>query len=195
MRKDEPSIPRRFLVEETASADVGDLQRRLGKKVLLAAIWDACPLRCQVAGVWHSVYLTYDLHQMPGRAETSRLWFTCLMCHRKVRKLYVNPCASLTESFSSLGCRMCLHLRYQSQNSWNRKWWRDTAMPLKRMLRRRERLIRRPSLRNLAAIAEMDEHVFVLTRRAMCRQKHRKPWTNPARRAYRDISLLVGRYR
>ncbi len=110
------------------------LRRRLGKTVLLAAVRDARPVRCQVAGGWHSAYLTYDLHRMPGDVETTWLWLVCLMCRRKFRKLYVNPHLPLSDCHSGLGCRMCLGRRYQSQNSWNWKWWNDIAMPLKRML-------------------------------------------------------------
>ena len=185
--------PPRVLVEEAASVDIGALQRRLGKKFLLAAIRDARPVRCQVASTRHEVYLTYDLHRMPGGIETIRLWLVCLKCRRKFRRLYLDPHWALSDGPSSLGCRKCQGLRYLSQNSWNRKWWRSTAMPLKRMMRRRQKLLRRKqSPRTERLLEEVDEAIKVLLMQEDAKERRRRriPYKS-GKRTYCNLKLAM----
>ncbi|SRR6266545_800073 len=136
-----PRIPRR-LVEECISISVSDIKYRLGRKALLVAVRDARPVRFQVAGASHEVYLCYESHRLPGRFSdwseidegNVRLWLVCLGCRRRVRKLYCYPVSNGARQMSDVRCRPCHGLVYQSQNCGGNRWWRDTAKPLKRLL-------------------------------------------------------------
>lgn len=190
------------LVEEATSLSLADLKRQFGRKALLAAVRDACPVRCQVAGIWQLIYLIYEPHRLPGRrtkwsdpeAGNVRLWLVCPLCRGRARILYYHPYSTLSDS-NSLGCRRCLGLRYLSQNSWNRVWFREIVMPLKRLMRSRQRLLQRmQTRRTMEMLGEIEELISIYRKRAETRvcRRHAKTMNYPrTKRQYRNLDLSL----
>jgi len=192
----------RQLVEECFSISVSDLQHRIGRKAIIGAARDARPLRFQLAGLWLSVYVCHETHRLPGRTSRwsgldrgdVRLYLVCIRCRHRFRILYLDNTLAVSDG---LACRECLHLRYQSQNSWNRKWWRETAVPLKRRLRRRQRLLaRKQTAKVLAQLAQVDELIWIIRQRVDARarthgQTDRMSPTPRAKRPYRDLVPIL----
>ncbi len=180
------------------------MKYRLGRKALLAAVRDARPVRFQVAEAWFSAYLSYELHRLSGRTTRLsdieqgdiRVWFICLGCRRRVRKLYFFPVSVRDGQLSDIRCRRCHGLIYQSQNCGGNRWWREIARPLKGLLRRRQRfLARKQSARLLAQLGEIDQAVWILRQRAVPktrpgRKAAERPHSLRIKRPYRSVGLL-----
>lgn len=205
MHDAEHSIHPRPLVEEVPSTSIANLQKEFGRRKLLAAVRDAKPVHFQVNGAWYSAYLYAAAHRLPGRIARwsdpdrgdARLWFVCIGCRRLRRKLYCLPYSEKIDSLSDIRCRLCHGLRYKSQNSGNRLWWKNIAAPLKQLLRHRERLIaRKQTARVVARLAELDQAIWILRQRALSKSRSRKQAVRSepvhrTKRPYRDISILM----
>jgi hypothetical protein len=187
------------LVEESEIILVYALQRAFGKKALLAAMREARPFRVPVLGGYFDVWLTDEIHRLPGRQArwsspedgTCRLWLVCTGCRQTVAKLYYYFTDGLR---SDLLCRTCHRLTYLSVNSGGRRWYREVARPLKRLLAEKERLSDQRGDRHRDRLLEIEAQVRALKERL-------KPKTKPTRlplgrlgtsqkRPYRAIHLL-----
>jgi hypothetical protein len=199
--KNEPSYSPHALVEEAHGISVAELKRKFGRKELLKAIRDARSVRCQIAGIQFSVYLIHEAHRLPGRRtrwsdiETGnvRLWLICMGCRRRVQNLYLNPRSMLSDS-PPIGCRTCFGLRYLSQNSWNRKWWRETAKPLKRLIRKRQLLLRRKHTQNNAEQLELEKMIWIIQKRSKSRSVRgptKSMDSSQIKRSYRNLNLIL----
>ena len=201
-----PGIPRP-LVEECISISLADLRRLYGRKELFKAAEDARPVSFQIQRNAFSVYLLAEPHRLPRQnrgvsdREVTRLWLVCMGCRRKVRKLYTYHKFPGSSVLLMAQCRSCHGLTYMSQNCGGNRWWREIARPLKRLVRRRERLIaRNPSAKIVAQMNLLDQSINLLRQRARpkTRSKHRNADVDPGhalrvKRPYREISLLESR--
>jgi len=195
----------RPLAEECISVSLADLRRLFGRRDLMKAAQEAKPVHFQILGNAFSVHLMAEPHRVPGRRgassdrEVVRFWLVCMGCRHKARKLftmYKFPGSSILVMPS---CRRCMGLTYQSQNCGGNRWWRETARPLRRLLRRRERLMaRKPSARISAQVDLLDQSINLLQQRAAPKTRRKHPNANlelgqslSAKRRYRDIGLLV----
>lgn len=195
------------LVEECISISLADLRRLFGRKELLKAAEDARPVRFQIQGNAFSIYLLAEPHRLPSghggmsSREVTRLWLVCMGCRRRVRKLYTYEKIPGSNILLMEFCRECHGLVYQSQNCSGNRWWREIARPLKRLLRRRERLLaRKPSANVLAQLEQVDQLIWIMRQRAApkTRSKHPNADVEPGnslriKRRYRDVSLLESR--
>jgi hypothetical protein len=196
-RDDTTPQPKKRLVEECEIIWVYALQKVFGKKALLAAIREARPFRVPVLGGCFDVWLTDEIHRLPGRQErwsedgTCRLWLVCTGCRQKVGKLYYYSTDGLR---SALLCRTCHRLTYLSVNSGGSRWYREVARPVKRLLAEKERLSGQRGGRHRDRLLEIEAQVRGLKERL-------KPKTKPVRlplgrlgtsqkRPYRAIHLL-----
>ena len=192
------------LVEECISISLADLRQLFGRKELLKAAEDARPVHVRIQSHAFSIYLLAEPHKLPGRQrgvsdrEVTRLWICCMGCRRKVRTLYTYPRFPGDSGLYELLCRNCHGLVYQSQNCGGNRWWKTVARPLKRLLRRRERLMaRKPSPKIAAQVELLDQSINLLRQRAAprTRSKHRNADVDPGhalhtKRRYRDLSLV-----
>jgi hypothetical protein len=198
------SIGPRPLVEETAGISLAELKQQYSRKELMAAVRDARPVRCHVNGTWQSVFLMGEPHRLPGKRNkwsdietgTIRIWLVCLGCHGKSHKLYLHRSSLSSDGHPFLGCRKCLGLRYHSQNSWNRKWWRDMAKPLKRLICQRHRLLKgKQSPKALARLDEIEEAISIIRNRIEPKIRLRRRYAESisfcrVKRIYRNFDLL-----
>jgi len=192
------------LVEECIPISLADLRRLFGRKELLKAAEEARPVGVQIQRNAFSIYLLAEPHRLRSRhrgvsdREATRLWLVCMDCRRKVRKLYTFEKFPGSSVLVMPLCRSCHDLAYQSQNCGGNKWWREIAMPLKRLHRRRERLLaRKQDPKVLAQLEQIDQAVMILRQRARpkIRSRHPNAEVEPShafrvKRRYRDISLL-----
>ncbi len=201
------SIPypgRRRLVEECETIWVYVLQRCFGKPALIAAIRKARPFRVPISGGHFDVWLVDEPHRLPGRTErwssledgTARLWLICPNCRRKVAKLHYFELAPGTSAYSDLWCRQCHGLVYQATNCGSNRWYREAARPIKRLLREKDRLLRRQWTARIAArLAQIDTTVHTLRLKVRRKtQRHRQKRSRGSglgqRRPYRNLALL-----
>jgi hypothetical protein len=194
--------PPKRLVEECIALSTGDLKRLFGRKALLKAAEDARPVGVKLGRQSFSIYLVTEPHRLPGRraslsdSDLLRLWLSCFGCRRKVRKLFTYPIFPGSSRLYELLCRRCHDLAYLSENSGNRKWYRNIVKPLRRLEKERERLMRRvQSPRNLERLKELDQMAWILHQRAKPKSRPRKrpleaSDPQPRKRRYRDINLV-----
>lgn len=193
------------LVEETPSISIKELQRIQGREKLLAAVRNAHPVQSWINATCYSTYLTYDIHFLPGKQsrwseiETGdvRLYLSCPRCRRRVRKLYCVPGYQTSGNLSDIACRRCHGLRYKSQHSGSRQWWKNIVVPIKRLLRRQEKILsRNPTSRRLAELEGINQSILVLRNRRRSSLRHKGSTADllkvPGRRSYKDIDFLSG---
>ena len=193
------SYPRR-LVEECLAVSLADLRRTCGRKILLAAAIDARAVKFQLQGQRFEVYLLAEPQHMTPRARRTptedvlRLWLGCLGCRHRVRRLFTFPLAAGSPVLADLRCRGCHGLRYQSQLCCKNRWWKETAMPLKRLLRRRARhLARKQSTKVQAQLEELDRLIWIMQQRAKPKSSARRrlPQRTGMKRPYRDLNPIL----
>jgi hypothetical protein len=200
----QPHMGKHRLVEECETVSIDAVQRLLGKKTLIAAIHRAEPLALPVFGGSFDVWFQDQPHQLPGTGdrfaslggESRRLWFQCPGCRKKVAKLYFFYFAPDSLALSDLLCRGCHGLVYLSQNCGGNRWYRETARPLKRLLREKRKLLARPLNSPFAArLIEIDAEIRILRQRAKRKTPSRsqesryRPATRQ-RRPYRNFAVL-----
>ncbi len=204
-----PNIPRtypgkRLLVEECEKVSIGAVQKLLGKKMLIAAIRRAEPLSLPVPGGCFDLWFVDQPHQLPGirgrlpslESGSRRLWLLCPGCRRKAAKLYFFYLAPDSLALSDLLCRDCHCLVYQSQNCGDNRWYKESARPLKRLLREKLKLLARPlSPRIGVRLSEIDAEVRMLRQRVARKTPRRSQESRyrPAareRRKYRNLALI-----
>jgi len=190
----------RPLAEECISISLADLRQLFGRRELMKAAQDARPVHFEMLGNAFSIRVLAVPHRLPsGRfglsdREVTRLWICCFGCRRKVRKVYTCPKFAGSSTLIMPSCRQCLGLTYQSQNCGGNRWWRETARPLKRLLRRRERLrARKPSAKVEAQLQEVDRLIWILRQRAKPKSSARRrlPQSTGAKRPYRDLDPIL----
>jgi hypothetical protein len=205
----EPNMPRpypgkRRLVEECETVSIGIVQRAFGKKALMLAARRAEPLSLPVFGGSFDVWFVDQPHRLPGirgrlpslESGSRRLWLVCPGCRKKAAKLYFFYFAPDSLALSDLLCRDCHGLVYQCQNCGGNRWYKQTARPLKRLLREKRKLLARPlSPRIAARLIEIDAEIRVLRQRVARktpRPKQNFPYRTAARlrRPYRNLTLL-----
>jgi hypothetical protein len=189
---------RRPLIEEALSVNLRDLQKIHGRKNLLKSADEGKAIPVQLGGNSFHVYLTWESHRLPGRTEkwsdvcegNCRIWLICLSCHRKARALYVLPLSQ--DQKPVITCRKCLGLRYQSENCCKNFWWRRIARPLKKLIRRQEKLLTQKRTQHVRDELDFIEgQIFMLAQRA--KPKRRNTGCSALKRRYRDVHLLLGR--
>lgn len=197
------AIPRP-LAEECISISLADLRHLYGRKELIRAAQEAGRVHVQVHGNAFTIYLMTTPHRIPNRhpgasdGEVVRLWIVCQYCRRKTRKLFSHVKFPGSSTLVMPSCRQCLGLTYQSQNCGGNRWWRETARPLKRLLRRRKQLLSKAqSLKIQAELDLLDLSIALLRQRAAPRSRTRSPDADSppvggsrTKRRYRDVSLL-----
>ncbi len=195
------AIPRP-LVEEAIQITLADLRQLCGRKELLKAAEDARAVNFQILGNDFSIHLLAEPHRVPNRRwgvsdrEVTRLWLVCAGCRRKKRKLFTYPKFPGSSILLMAFCRQCHTLTYQSQNCGGNKWWREIALPLKRLFKRRERLLaRKQSAKTQAELDFLDQSIFLLRHHAGAKNRtpKRTAGTGPVsrlKRTYRDLSLI-----
>ena len=181
------------LVEECETISVHSLQRILGKNALIAAIRESRPLTISLSEGPAEVWLTYDLHRLPGKREhwssledkSARLWLLCPACWRKVVNLhyYTHPGSTWR---SPLLCRGCHGLAYLSVNAGGNRWYREVARPLRRLVREKWKLLahRNP---DMARLLVLEKRLRAL--REQVRPKGPSAATG-RKRGYRDLRLV-----
>jgi hypothetical protein len=196
----DPAAKKR-LVEECEAVCVWAVQRAVGKATLISAIKQAQPVRLQVPGGHFDIWPVDEPHRLPGRRDkwssledgTARLWLICTDCRRPRSKLYYFSPAG-TGILSDLLCRECHGLTYLSVNSSGNKWYRETARPLRRLCRERDRLLsQRPKPSVQTRLAQLDGQIQMLRARLRPRGRRRSHLQGDAvrqKRRYRDPSLL-----
>lgn len=139
------------LIEECEEVALRDIQRAFGKSALITAIRQARPMPLPVLGGEFDVWLIDGRHHLPGVHKRSttldeglcRLWLICPGCRKRVGKLYYYFFSRDSLTQSDLLCRDCHGLVYQSQNCGGNRWYRETARPLKGLLRAKRKLLSR----------------------------------------------------
>jgi hypothetical protein len=93
---------------------------------------------------------------------------------------------------AELKCFHCHRLTYQSKNSSGNSWWSKFAMPLKRLLRRRQLLLSRRSPRSIAQLQKTEQLIWMLRERAAVRKRPHQgiPRNALRKRPYRDLNLI-----
>jgi hypothetical protein len=195
--------PRR-LVEECTAISIRDVRRAFGKKLMIAAIRQARPLRLAVLGGNFDIWPTDEPHRLPCRPErwsslehgNCRLWLICTGCKRKVGKLYYYYRAPNSMALSELVCRPCHGLVYQAQNCGGNKWYRQVARPLKRLLRKRAELLAKPHTPRIEAhFAQIESAISILRGKLQPKTQRRREGLSSSirssqRRPYRNLALL-----
>jgi hypothetical protein len=202
--KPRPHPGRHRLVEECEKVSVNAVQKIFGKQELIRAIRRAESLSLPVLGGCFDLWFVDQPHRLPGirgrlpslGAETSRLWLLCPGCRKKAAKLFYFYFAPDSLALSDLLCRDCHGLVYLSQNCGGNRWYKETARPLKRLLREKLKLLARPlSPRIAARLMEIDAEIHMMRQRVRRKTPRRNQGSRyrPAvrqRRKYRNIALL-----
>jgi hypothetical protein len=187
-------------VEEAIEISLGDLRRLFGRKELLRAAEDARAVSFQIQRNAFSVHLLAEPHRLPRRnrrvsdREVTRLWLVCMGCRRKVQKLFTYPKFPGSGVLLIPFCRQCHDLTCQSQTCGGNKWWREIARPLKRLLRKRQRLLaRKQSEKVHAQLEQVDQLIWIMRQRAKPKSSPRKrlPQSAGAKRPYRDLDPIL----
>jgi hypothetical protein len=188
---------RRVLVEECSCINIWDLQQILGRSKMLKSADEGHALTFKLEGQNYEVFLCWEPHRLPGRAEkwsdiatkNCRMWMICNRCHGKFRILYRNPLVS--DVNPEIACKKCLSLRYQSENCSGNLWWSKYAMPLKRLLRRQEKLLlQKRTKRVVEELDFLEGQIFVLRQRVKPKRCSRH--ISGVRRPYRSVDLVLG---
>jgi hypothetical protein len=199
-----PYPGKRRLVEECEKVSIGAIQKLFGKKILIAAMHRAEPLSLPVRGGRFDIWFVDQPHLLPGagnrfaylRGESRRLWFQCPGCRKKAAKLYFFYLAPDSLAMSDLLCRKCHGLAYQSQNCGGNRWYRETARPLKRLLKdRRALLARNLGPRISSRLIEIEAEIRALRQRVVRKtprpkREFRYAPARRRRRKYRNLDLI-----
>jgi hypothetical protein len=189
---------RRGLVEEAISVSIQDLGLVHRRRKMLRAADEGFPISISLGGKSLEAYLTFDIHRLPVRHEQwsdpargdIRLWFVCSHCRRRARKLYIGPLHE-SDSNQELGCRKCKNLVYMSQYSGQRKWWRMSAAPIRRLLRQRNKLMERKSSQKvIRKLDEIERMLWIFKQRAVPKSPQRT--ATGKKRGYKNIELVFG---
>jgi hypothetical protein len=205
---DEPGKEiRRFgkhrLVEECEEVAISAVQRAFGKNALLVAIRQNRPVLMPVLGGVFELWIIDHPHRLPGRLmrqsplaiSNCRIWLQCPCCRRVVGKLYFYYPAPDSLALFDLLCRICHGLVYLSQNCGDNRWYRETARPLKRLLREKRKLLATHlTSRNATRLAEVDRQVSELTQKLRPKTQRQNKFSrrlrSGRRRPHRDLSLF-----
>lgn len=191
----------KLLVEECHVVSIYELQKNLGKKLLIRAIRKGRPLRFRFRGLPFEVWLTDEPHRLPGKRAhwssleegTARLWLVCSDCRRKVAKLFWYELYPGLNAPSELLCRTCHGLSYQSRNTGANRWYREVVRPLKALLRKRSRL-RGTSPKACARLAAIDQEIALLLKLHFTKRRHpSRVVQGRIRRPYRDIMPILNK--
>ncbi len=189
---------RRVLVEESASISIEDIRKICGRSKMLQAADRGLTIPISLNGKHLEVYMTFDIHRLPSRqvrwADPSdgnvRLWMVCPRCRHRAKKLYLEH-PPLSDSELKLGCRKCLGLRYQSQHCGGNTWWKMSARPIRRLLRRRNKLLaRKPGPRVSEELDHIEKMIWLFRQRAVPKSPKRS--SRETKRPYRDVDLVFG---
>jgi hypothetical protein len=195
---------RRRLVEECQEVSVHDVRRVFGKKLMIAAVRQARPLRLPVRGAHFDIWPVDEPHRLPATPErwssvengTARLWLLCAGCRRKVGKLYYYYAAPDSVAPSGLLCRRCHRLVYLSANCGKNRWYREIARPVRWLLREKSKLLAKAhTLRNADRLAQIESAIQTLKQKLRPKTQRRREDLSPRlrsrqRRPYRDLCLL-----
>jgi hypothetical protein len=195
---------KRRLVEECEAVSVFTVRRLFGKAALLRAIREARPLLLPVSGGQFEVCITFESHRLPGNQDTYaclergtvRLWLSCPACRRSAAKLFFYRIKPGPSTFSRLLCRHCHSLTYQSSNCGKNRWYQQFARPLKKLMRRRERVDRwSETARKRRFLAIIDRKLADLRssafRHTRCSPGGPASRTAGNRRRYKNLSLVL----
>jgi hypothetical protein len=186
---------RRSLVEEVVSVDLQYLRQIHGRRIMLRAADEGRAIRVSLDGKSFDVHLTYDIHRLPGRQVqwadpengNLRLWFVCASCLHRARKLYLSTSAE----HPVLACRKCSGLIYMSQLCGRNRWWKLCAKPIRKLLRRSKRLMRREaSLKVTEELHNIERMIWLYQQRAAPKSHRGK--ARGIKRKYRDVDLVFG---
>jgi hypothetical protein len=188
---------RRRLIEECTSISMADI-RIIYKRIDLLRLADAYkPVAFRLGRQRFSLHLISEsiprpryMHQTGD--ETIRIWLTCPNCFRRVQKVYTFRIDLGSPILADPKCSRCHGLVYLSKNSSGNRWWKNFAMPLKRLLRRRQRLLLRHSPRSMAQLEKVEQFIWMLRERAAVRRRAYQGIAPNARRKrlYRDLTLI-----
>jgi hypothetical protein len=186
---------RRRLVEEAVALTLPDLRRNCGRAVLLRAADQGTPIPIILNGKHLEVYMTFDIHRMPCRQErwsdpsskNVRLWLVCSICWHRARKLYIDL-LQLSDSDPKLQCRKCGHFVYMSQHCGQRKWWRLSAKPIRRLLQQQNELrLKKPTPRVVEKLDELERMIWLYEQRAAIKSPQRT--ATGRKRKYKNVEL------
>jgi hypothetical protein len=188
---------KRRLAEECSAFSMADLRKIYKRKELLRLADEYQPAKFRLEGQRFSLYVIGEILPLPKRSrrtqnDTIRIWLMCPACFRRIRKVYTFPLAPGSPILAELKCYHCHQLTYKSKNSSGNLWWANFAMPLKRLLRHRQRLLSGRSLRSIAKLEKIDQSIWLLRERAATRKRSSRGISHNARRKrpYRDLSLI-----
>ncbi len=184
------SYPRRTLVEECESISMSDIRNRFKRKELLGLAERERAFRIRHENRHYEITLCAERYQQSwrssGTSDIARVWLLC-GCGRRVRRLYLHH----RDSDSGAKCRACQQLRYLSQNSGKTKWFHRIVKPLRRLIRRQDKLfLRKRTKRVVEEINFIEGQIFILTQRARPKGSGRR--FSGVRRRYRNVSLIIG---
>ena len=193
---------KRRLVEECECICVFALRRMYGKKALLSTIREGKPLLLPVSDGKLEVSFTYESHRVPNgtysslEAGTARLWLICPGCRRPAAKLFFYRLGPGPSAPSRLLCRQCHGLTYQSGNCGKNRWYRESARPLKKLLRRRDHVEKwhetARKRRFLAIIdGKLDEFRSSVIRNKTPGKRRSSARITGGRRTYKDLRFLL----
>jgi hypothetical protein len=188
---------RRRLVEECSVFTLADLRSIYKRRDLLRLADTYQPATFRLGGHRFSLHLIAEILPRPKNNrqtgdETIRIWMTCPACFQRIRKVYTFLIDQRSCSYADLKCRQCHGLTYLSKNCCGNLWWRGLAMPLKRALRRRQRLLLQHSARSKEQLENVEEFIWILRERATMKKRPYQgiPQNAHRKRPYRDLSLV-----
>jgi hypothetical protein len=193
-----PLFPfRRRLAEECLVVTMADIRGTYKRQDLLRLADTYQPVTFRLGGQPFVLHLITEFFPRPRHLcrtgdEMIRVWMTCPTCFRRVRKVYTYSIEPESPMLADLKCYHCHGLTYLSKNCSGNRWWHDFAMPMKRLLRRRERLLLRKSPRSRAQLEKIDQAIWMLRERATVRKRSHRGIPHHARRKrpYRDLTLI-----
>jgi hypothetical protein len=187
----------RRLAEECFVFAMAELRSIYKRRDLLRLADTYQPVTFRLGGQPFALHLITEFLPRPRHLrrtgeEMIRIWMTCPACFRRVRKVYTFCIEPGSPILADLKCYHCHGLTYLSKNCSGNRWWHDFAMPMKRLLRRQQRLLLRHSLRSMAQLEQIEQSIWMLRERAAVRKRPHKGIPHHARRKrpYRDIALI-----
>jgi hypothetical protein len=181
------------LVEECMEFTLLDLRRIYKRKELLLLAENGYPAEFQLEGKKFFLYLTVEYLSRSMHfqvvTEIRRVWMLCPICFRRIRKVYTYPHEN---GLADIKCRLCHGLKHQSSNCTGNRWWRNYALPLKRLLNRRKKLLLKDTPRVMAQLQEADQFIWMLRERAVYKRNIRMTVSKRTnrKRPYRDLSIV-----
>jgi hypothetical protein len=187
----------RRLAEECFVFTMADLRNSYKRPEILRLADTYQPVTFQFEGHRFALYLITEFLPRPRHIcqtgdFTIRVWMSCPACFRRVRKVYTYSIAPGSPRLAELKCFRCHKLTYQSKNCSGNLWWSKYAMPLKRLLRRQEKLLlRKRTKRVVEKLDFVERQIFVLRQRVKPKHSTRRP--SGVRRPYKNIGLILHR--